>query len=110
MSKLKDKVIKWLGGYTEDEYQTALSLGTPPALPPLFGETYEPVSLHVSYSYPDDACDRAEALRRARAQVKVGLQDAAIPYMVVRSTMDPTSRTITLEGSLKVMKRSHTDA
>lgn len=110
MIDLKTRIIKWLGGYTEAEYQTALSLGTPPALPPLFGETYEPVSLRVSYSYPDDACDRAEALRRARARVKVGLQDAVIPHMVVRSTMDPISRTITLEGSLKVMKRRRTDA
>ena len=109
MSKLRDWLIHLLGGYTEDEYQCAKSFGEPLQLNPLRIERQQPVTLCVRYSYPDDAVDRVEALRRAQARVKVGLEDAALRYMSVRATKDDVSQTITVEGTLRVLNKEVKD-
>ena len=109
LEKLKNWIIKKLGGYTEGEYQSAKSFGEPLPLNPLRVERQQPVTLQVRYSYPDDAIDRMEALRRAEARVKLGLNDATLRYMTLRATKEDVSRTITVEGTLRVLEKEAED-
>lgn len=109
MNKLRDWLIHRLGGYTDAEYQCAKSFGEPLQMNPLRVERQQPVTLCVRYSYPDDAVDRVEALRRAQARVKVGLEDAVLRYTTIRATKDDVSQTITVEGTLRVLEREEPD-
>ncbi|MBR5607731.1 MAG: hypothetical protein IKW44_05015 [Bacteroidaceae bacterium] len=105
---LRNKLIKWLGGYTDAEYQNAKCFGEPLPMP-LKMERTKPVVLRVDYTYPDYADNRLDAFKRAEAHVKLGLQDAVLKFMSVRATKDHTSQTITVEGVLRVLEKEADD-
>lgn len=103
LQKLKDRLIKWLGGYTEREYRSALTI--PASLVnPLRIERTRPILLRTYREFPSEELARAGAAASEYAirQVISDLHNEIRPHIIMHSTENRMRDTIVVEAALRI--------
>lgn len=105
LKRLKDWLIKRLGGYTKEEYNDWSRI--PIVKPPIVREVHRTAELHAVQiiNMEELAAHRNAVDLRARERIVSRLTNDMIPYIAWKSSENRQDFTVTLEGVLVVLEQ-----
>ena len=105
LKRLKDWLIKRLGGYTKEEYDDWSRI--PIVKPPIIREVHRTTELHAAQiiNMEELAAYRDVVDLRARERIVSKLTTDMIPYIAWKSSENRRDFTVTLEGVLVVLEQ-----